>query len=177
MYQNYFVQFSRLGTQCLGTNRPCYFQRRKYIIIHTFLAHLNQRLIGELIGYPCVVVVHNDQTSSSSKPLANQSQILCGAFLGRGIKSVFAASGSHDPDGRRAHIWLKLFTNLLLQNRRADFHETWHVAFGTPFHHSLFKWRPWSDFDLFYDKVKFGNFGFSIEKSENSGFFRNYCSL
>ena len=24
--------------------------------------------------------------------------------------------------------------------------------------------------------VKFGNLGFSIEKSENSGFFRNYCS-
>ena len=33
-----------------------------------------------------------------------------------------------------------------------------------------------SDFDLFYGKVKFGNLGFSIGKSENSGFFRNYCS-
>ena len=28
---------------------------------------------------------------------------------------------------------------LLLQNRRADFHETWYVASGTPAHHSLFK--------------------------------------
>ena len=27
--------------------------------------------------------------------------------------------------------------------------------------------------DLFYGKVKFGNLGFSIGKSENSGFFRN----
>ena len=64
----------------------------------------------------------------------------------------------------------------LLRNRRADFHETWYVALGTPAHHSLFKLRPWSDLDLFYGKVKFGNIGFSIGKSENSGFFRNYCS-
>ena len=27
----------------------------------------------------------------------------------------------------------------LLQNRRADFHETWYVASGTPAHHNLFK--------------------------------------
>ena len=30
----------------------------------------------------------------------------------------------------------------------------------------------WSDLDLFYSKVKFGNLGFSIGKSKNSGFFR-----
>ena len=36
----------------------------------------------------------------------------------------------------------------------------------------------WVDLDLFYSKVKFGNLGFSIGKSENSGFFfRNNCSL
>ena len=35
----------------------------------------------------------------------------------------------------------------------------------------------WSDLDLFYGKVKFGYSGFSIGKGENSGFFRNYCSL
>ena len=29
----------------------------------------------------------------------------------------------------------------------------------------------WSDLELFYDKVKFGNLGFSMGKSENSGFF------
>ena len=31
--------------------------------------------------------------------------------------------------------------------------------------------------NLFYGKVKFGNLCFSIGKSENSGFFRNYSSL
>ena len=29
--------------------------------------------------------------------------------------------------------------NLLLQNRRADFHQIWYVASGTPAHHSLYK--------------------------------------
>ena len=33
------------------------------------------------------------------------------------------------------------------------------------------------DLDLFYGKVKFGNIGFYIGKSENYGFFENYCSL
>ena len=37
--------------------------------------------------------------------LADQSQILCGASLGRGNDILFAASGSHDQDGRHAHIW------------------------------------------------------------------------
>ena len=69
----------------------------------------------------------------------------------------------------------KPFKNLLLRNRQADFHETWYEASGTPAHHSLFKWWPWSDLDLFYGKVKFGNLAFSIGKSENRGFFWNYC--
>ena len=37
--------------------------------------------------------------------LANQSQILLGASLGKGNESLFAASGSHDQDGHHAHIW------------------------------------------------------------------------
>ena len=65
----------------------------------------------------------------------------------------------------------------LLQNRRADFHETLYVASGTPAQQGLYKWWPLSDLDLFYGKVKFGNLGFSIGKSENSGFFRNHWSL
>ena len=37
--------------------------------------------------------------------MANQSQLLCGASLGRGNESLFAVSGSHDQDGRHAYIW------------------------------------------------------------------------
>ena len=155
----------------------------------TFLAHLSQRLMGELIGYswsgvrPSSVVRRRPSVVNNFKRLllrncwADQSQILCGASLGRGNEILFAESGSHDQDGRHAHIWSKPFKNLLLQNRRADFHETWYLASGTPAHHSLFKRWPWSDLDLFYGKVKFGNLGFSIGKSEISRFFRNYWSL
>ena len=51
-------------------------------------------------------------------------------------------------------------------NRWTDFLETWHVASVTPAHHSLFKWWPWLDLDVFYGNVKFGNIGLSIGKSE-----------
>ena len=59
--------------------------------------------------------------------------------MGRGDESLIAKSRSHDQDGRHAHIWLKTFKNLLLQNRQANFHETLYVEFGTPAHHSLLK--------------------------------------
>ena len=36
-------------------------------------------------------------------------------------------------------IYGKNLKNLLLQNRLADFHETWYVASGTHAHHSLYK--------------------------------------
>ena len=113
----------------------------------SFLAHLSRRLIGELIVYPWSGVRRPSVRRRLStmlkhllrNRLVDQSQILCGASLGKGNDILFAASGSHDQDGRHAHIWSKPFKNLLLQNRRADFHETWYVASGTPAHHSLFK--------------------------------------
>ena len=112
-----------------------------------FLAHLSRRLIGELIVYQWSGVRPSVVRPSSTmlkhlllrNRLADRSQILCGASLGRGNDILFAASGSHDQDGRHAHIWSKPFKNLLLQNQLADFHETWYVASGTPAHHSLFK--------------------------------------
>ena len=81
------------------------------------LAHLSRRLIGELIVYqwsgvrPSSVVVRRRPSSTMLKHLllrnrlADQSQILCGASLGRGNEILFVASGSHDQDGRHAHIW------------------------------------------------------------------------
>ena len=75
------------------------------------LAHLSQRLIGELIGYPWSgirpsVIVNNFKHLLLQKGLPDQSQILCGASLGRGNKILFPASGSHDQDGRHAHIYM-----------------------------------------------------------------------
>ena len=75
-----------------------------------FLAHLSRRLIGELIVYPWSVVRRRRPSSTMLKHLlrnrwADQSQILCGASLGRGNDILFAASVSHDQDGSHAHIW------------------------------------------------------------------------
>ena len=78
-----------------------------------FLAHLSRRLIGELIVYQWSGVLRRRRRLSSTmlkhlllaNRLADQSQILCGASLGRGNKILFAASGSHDQDGHHAHIW------------------------------------------------------------------------
>ena len=66
---------------------------------------------------------------------------------------------------------VKALKNLLLWNRWTDFNETWYVALGTLAHYSLYKSWPWVDLDLLYGKVKFGHIGFSMEKSENIGFF------
>ena len=75
------------------------------------LAHLSQRLICELIGYswsgvrPSSSVVNNFKHLLLQNRLPDQSQILCGASLGRENESLFAASGSHDQDCRHAQIW------------------------------------------------------------------------
>ena len=62
---------------------------------------------GELIVYPSSrrpSVVNNFKYLLRNR-WADQSQILFGASLGRGNDILFAASGSHDQDGRHAHIW------------------------------------------------------------------------
>ena len=41
----------------------------------------------------------------------------------------------------------------------------------------LFKLLPWVDLDTFYAKVKFGDIGFCMGRSENYLFFGNFCSL
>ena len=59
----------------------------------SFLAHLSQRLIGELIGYswsgvrPSASVVNNFKRLLLQNRLPDQCQILCGASLGRGNES------------------------------------------------------------------------------------------
>ena len=70
---------------------------------------------GELIVYPYsgvrVSLLLLLSSSTMFKHLllwnrfANQSQILCGASLGRGNESLYKWSWSLDQDGRHAHIW------------------------------------------------------------------------
>ena len=57
---------------------------------------------------PAVVVVRLSVVNNFKhlqNHLLDQSQIFCGASVGIGNESLLAASGSHDQDGRHAHIW------------------------------------------------------------------------
>ena len=62
---------------------------------------------GHLLTLAGLSSIHILQRSSSLKPLAmaNQSEFLCGASMGKGNISLIAKSESHDQDGRHAHIW------------------------------------------------------------------------
>ena len=78
-------------------------------VFRVLLAHLSQGIIGELKAYSWSGVSPSASFTMLKDLLqnrfANQSEILCGASLGRGNDILFAASGSHDQDGRHAHIW------------------------------------------------------------------------
>ena len=67
------------------------------------LAHLRQSLIGELIVFPWSAVglsstISNIFSSKTAWPNKAKS-------LDKGNESLLAVSGSHDLDGRHAHIW------------------------------------------------------------------------
>ena len=68
---------------------------------------------------------------------------------------------------------VKTLKNLLLQNQRSYDIETWHVESGTQGLRSSYKWWPWVDLDLFYDKVKLCHLyvwmGKTVTKSFNGG--------
>ena len=66
---------------------------------------------------------------------------------------------------------VKTLINLLLQNQKIDDLETLYVALFMQVLSRLFKLLPWVDLDTFYAKVKFGDIGFCMGKSENYLFF------
>ena len=78
------------------------------ILGHTWndpLAHLSQKLIGELIVYSCSgvrpSVVFSNIFSETAWPI---KAIFGGASMSKGNESLFAAFGPHDQDSRHAHI-------------------------------------------------------------------------
>ena len=94
-----------------------------------------------------------------------------------GRTKVYMNGPSHRTKMAAMPIYGKNLYKFHLQNRKFYDPETWYAASGTQCLQSLYKWWPWVDFDLFYGNVEFSNLGFSIGKSENGGFFRNYCDL
>ena len=66
---------------------------------------------------------------------------------------------------------VKTLKNLLLQNQWTDDLETLYVALSMQVLPKLFKLLPWVDLDTFYAKVKFGDIGLCMGKSEHYLFF------
>ena len=71
---------------------------------------------------------------------------------------------------------VKTFKNLL-QNRKSYDLETWYAALGTQALQSCINGDPGLTLTYFTARSNLEIKAFLKEKSENSGFFRNYCSL
>ena len=96
------------------------------------------------------------------------NQILCLSVQVKENENLWTWCWSHDQDDRHAHICVNTLQNLLLQNRWTVFHEILICSTSwTSTYHSLFKWLPWVDLDLFYGKVKFGNLWISIGRCKS----------
>ena len=61
---------------------------------------------------------------------------------------------------------VKNFKKFLLWNQKADDLESWYAASGTQVLPSLFKERPWVDFDLFYGHVILVHYAFVWKKGK-----------
>ena len=127
---------------------------------------------------PSVVVVDNFKHLLLCNCLANQSQILCGASLGRGVgKFVHGILVTWPRWLPCPYIYGKNPSKIFFSRTGERFPRNLVCSSETPAHHSLYKWWPWSDLDLFYGKVKFGNLSFSIGKNWKLLIFQNICSL
>ena len=108
-----------------------------------FLAHLSLRLIGKLIVYPCSGVRRRGRPPFSNVFSSETTWPIKAKFYveppWEGGTKVCINGPGHMTKMAAMPIYIKYLKNLLFQNRRADFHETWYVASGTPAHHSLYK--------------------------------------
>ena len=105
---NVSTHYENMPMQYLAIFHGCKNDNFQIIFFLNILAHLSRRLVGELIVYPWSVVRPSSTMLKHlllRNRLADRSQILCAASLGRGNEILFAVSGSHDQNGRHAHIW------------------------------------------------------------------------
>ena len=130
-----------------------------------FLAHLSRRLIGKLIVYPWSGVRRPSVRRPSSVRRSQCSNI----FFSETAWPIKAKFYVEPP-------WVE---GTKFCSRHLD-HMTKVAAmpiYGKNPSKIFFSRTGGPIFTkLFYGKVKFGNLGFSIGKSENRGFFTNYCS-
>ena len=86
--------------------------------------------------------------------------------MGRGNKSLL-----HDQDGRHAHIYMVKTLQKSSPEPVDQFPQNLACSIGDSSPLEFVQMMT-----LFYSKVKFGNLGFSLGKSENNGIFGNYYS-
>ena len=103
-------------------------------LMSAFLAPLNRRLIGELVEYPCSGI-RRRRCRCRRPPFSN----VFSSETARPIKAKFyveppweggtkvCINGPGHMTKMAAIFMVKTLKNLLLQNRLADFHETWYV--------------------------------------------------
>ena len=98
------------------------------------------------------------------------SQISCGAAFGLGERRLVEMVPVTWPRWPPCPIYGENLS-LLCCNRKADDLESWYATSSTQVLPSLFKWCPWFDLDLFYDKVKFDPLCFCMgEKNKTMDF-------
>ena len=111
-------------------------------------------------------------------PILRQGQIWSHRLLYGKKWKLFKMSWVTWPTWPPCPYLVKTLKNLLLQNQWTDGLDTLFVALFMQVLPSMFKLSPWVDLDSFYAKVKFGDIGFCMRKSENYFFFFGHnCSL
>ena len=121
-----------------------YLQSLLFTIIF-ILAHLSQRLIGELLGYSWSGVRRRPpvrpqfQTSSPLKPLGQSKPKFYVEPPWEGGKKVYINGPCHMTKMAAMPIYGKNLKHLLLQNQMPYDLETWHVASVTQVLQSLYK--------------------------------------
>ena len=91
--------------------------------------------------------------------------------LGRIGMKIYTNELGHMTNVAAMPYMVKTLKKLLLQNQLTSDLETLYVALSMQVLPKLFKLLPWVDLDTFYAKVKFGDIGFCMGKSENYLFF------
>ena len=137
--------------QCGLTDRHYYAPNFENIafgacVRHTFLAHLSQRLIGELIVYPCSGVrrcccrrrppFSNVFSAETAWPIKAKFYV---EPPWQGGTKVYINGPGHMTKLAAMPIYGKNLKNLPLQNQKSYDLETWHVASGTQALQSLYK--------------------------------------
>ena len=117
----------------------CYFAKLSDIHCRPLLAHLSQRFIGELIGYPWSRVhpatISNVFSSETAWPIKAKFYVEPPWEVGT---KIYINGPGYMTKMAAMPIYGKNLKNFLLQNQRSYDLETWHIALMTQVLQSLY---------------------------------------